>query len=53
MLFKEVIAVYSEKHTEPINAYIVADLYNRWYIQLPLGFKGLINLILNKDFTIE
>jgi hypothetical protein len=45
MLFKETIAVYSENHTKPIKAVWaklrIINCYSRWYIQLPLGFKGL------------
>jgi hypothetical protein len=43
MLFKEIIAAYSENHTKPINTKCsITDCQNRWFIYLPLGFKGLI-----------
>jgi hypothetical protein len=42
MLFKKVIAVYNEKHMEFINTKYITNWENRWYIYLPLGFKGLI-----------
>jgi hypothetical protein len=33
MLFKEVIAVYSEKHTKPINTKCsITDCQSRWFI---------------------
>jgi hypothetical protein len=39
MQFEEVIAVYSESHTKPINMkYRVTDCLDSWDIQLPLGF---------------
>jgi hypothetical protein len=42
MLFKEVIAVYREKHTRPINRKCtVTDWRSRWWIYLRLGFEGL------------
>jgi hypothetical protein len=42
MLFKEIIAVKIENHTKPINAKCrVTDYQSSWYINLPLGFKGL------------
>jgi hypothetical protein len=42
-LFKEIIAVYTENHTKPINIkWTVTDFLSRWYIYLPLGFRGLI-----------
>jgi hypothetical protein len=42
MLFKVIIAVYSENHSKPINAkYSIADCQSRWFIYLPLGLKGL------------
>jgi hypothetical protein len=42
MLFKEIIAVYSENHTKPTNTKCSStDCQNRWFIQLPLGLKGL------------
>jgi hypothetical protein len=41
MLFKQVIAVYSNKHTKRTNIkYGIIDCYSMWYILLP-GFKGL------------
>jgi hypothetical protein len=41
-LFKEIIAVYSEIHRNPINAKRnVTDSKNMWYIYLPFVFKGL------------
>jgi hypothetical protein len=34
MLFKEVIAVYSENHTNPTNTkYRITDWYDNWNIQ--------------------
>jgi hypothetical protein len=42
MLFKEVVAVYSDNHTKPINTKrSITDCQSRWLIQLPLGLKGL------------
>jgi hypothetical protein len=42
MLFKEIIIVDSEKHTETINRKCrVTDCYSGWYIYLPFVFKGL------------
>jgi hypothetical protein len=42
MLFKEVIAVYSENHTKPINTKRnITDSQSRWFIELPFGVKGL------------
>jgi hypothetical protein len=42
MLFKEIIAVYSENHTKPINTKCsITDCKSRWLIWLPLGLKGL------------
>jgi hypothetical protein len=41
-LFKEIIAVYSENHAKPINTKCsITDCQSRWFIQLPLGLKGL------------
>jgi hypothetical protein len=43
MLFKEIIAVYSENNKKPINAKCtVTDCYSSWYIYFTLGFKGLM-----------
>jgi hypothetical protein len=43
MLFKEIIAVCSETGSKHLGAkFTVTDSQNRWYIFLPLGFKGLI-----------
>jgi hypothetical protein len=43
MLFKEIIAVYSENHTKPINTKCsITDCQSRWFIWVPLGLKGLI-----------
>jgi hypothetical protein len=43
-MFKEIIALYTENNTRPINIKrIVTDYYNRWYIQLPVDFKQLIS----------
>jgi hypothetical protein len=40
MLFKEVIAVYSENHTKPINTKrSITDCQSRWFIELPLGVR--------------
>jgi hypothetical protein len=42
MLFKEIIAVYTENRTKSINKTCrVIDCESRWYMYLPLGFKGL------------
>jgi hypothetical protein len=42
MLFKEIIAVYSENHTKPINTKrSITDCHSRLFIQLLLGLKGL------------
>jgi hypothetical protein len=42
-LFKEIIAAYSENHVKPINTKCsITDCQSRWFIQLPLGLKGLI-----------
>jgi hypothetical protein len=42
-LFKEIIRVYTENHTKPINTKCrVNDCRSSWYKQLPLCFKGLI-----------
>jgi hypothetical protein len=41
-LFKKIIAVYSENRTKSISTkYRVIVCKSRWYIWLPLGFKGL------------
>jgi hypothetical protein len=51
MLFEEIIAVYSEKHTKHINTKCsIADCQSRWYIYLPLGLKGLVIYICNFVF---
>jgi hypothetical protein len=42
-LFKEIIAVYSENHAEPIHTKrSITDCQSRWFIYLPLSLKGLI-----------
>jgi hypothetical protein len=42
-LFKEIITVYSEEHIKLINTkYSLTDLKKSWDIELPLGFKGLL-----------
>jgi hypothetical protein len=41
MLFKEIIAVYTEKHIKSVRKLSVTDCSRRRYIQLPLGLKGL------------
>jgi hypothetical protein len=42
MLFKEIIAVYSENHEKPIDAkFSITECQSRWFIYLPLGLKGL------------
>jgi hypothetical protein len=44
MLFKEIIAVYSENHAKPINTKCsFTDCQSRWFIELTLGLKGLSN----------
>jgi hypothetical protein len=46
MLFKEIIAVYSEKHAKPINTTCsITDCQSRWFIYLPLGLRGLMNSV--------
>jgi hypothetical protein len=43
MLFKEIIAVYSENHTKSKNTKRnIIQCQSRWFIYLPLGLKGLI-----------
>jgi hypothetical protein len=40
MLFKEIIGVYNEKHTKPINTnaeLLIVKTF--WYIQLPFIYK--------------
>jgi hypothetical protein len=42
MLFKEIIHVHIESHTKLINTKSsVTNCQRRWYIYLPIGFKGL------------
>jgi hypothetical protein len=42
MLFKEIIAVYSENLAKPLNTKCsITDCQSRWFIYLPLDFKGL------------
>jgi hypothetical protein len=42
MLFKEIISVYSENHTKPLNAkHIINDCYGNWDTELKAGFRGL------------
>jgi hypothetical protein len=42
MLFKEIIAVYSENHNKSTKTeYKVVDYWRRWNVYLPLGFKRL------------
>jgi hypothetical protein len=41
MLFKEIIPVCTESCARPIKLNAVTDLYSRWYILLPFGFKRL------------
>jgi hypothetical protein len=42
MLFKEIVAIYSENHAKPINTKCsITDCQSTWFIQLPLGLKGL------------
>jgi hypothetical protein len=41
-LFKEMIPVYSENRTKPMNTkWTVIDCWSRWDVWLPLGFKEL------------
>jgi hypothetical protein len=43
MLFKEIIAVYSENHVKPINTKCsITDCQSRWLIYFPYSLKGLI-----------
>jgi hypothetical protein len=52
MLFKEMIAVYSEKHTKPINTkYSIIDCQDTWNIYLPLDFEGY-SLFSRSELTI-
>jgi hypothetical protein len=45
MLFNEIIAVYSQNHTEPINTKSSVIIKTGRGIYLPLGFKaGVLNL---------
>jgi hypothetical protein len=42
MPFKETVTVYSENHAKPINTKCsITDCQSSWFIQLPLGLKGL------------
>jgi hypothetical protein len=41
MLFREIIAVYSGDHTKHTHTKWRVDCWSRWYVYLPLGFKGL------------
>jgi hypothetical protein len=41
MLLEEIIAVYTENHTKHNTKCNVNDCQSRWYIQLPISFKGL------------
>jgi hypothetical protein len=47
MLFEETIAVYCETHTTHTHTHTVCgqnvgfNVYNRWYIQQPMGTEGL------------
>jgi hypothetical protein len=51
MLFKEIIAVYSENHTKPLNTKCsITDCQSRWFMLLSLGLKGLIELHTNSKF---
>jgi len=48
MLFKEVIAVYSENHAKPINTKCsITDCQRRWFIYLPLSLKELNEVTLH------
>jgi hypothetical protein len=43
MLFKEIIAVYSENHAKSINTkFSITECQSRWFIYLPLGLEELI-----------
>jgi hypothetical protein len=46
-LFKELITVYTENHIQPINTNAVLLLVQAdgTYIYLPLGFKGLMAIV--------
>jgi hypothetical protein len=47
MLFKKIIADYSENHGNPINTKCsITDCQSRWFILLPLGLKGLTDAML-------
>jgi hypothetical protein len=42
MLFKEIIAVYSENHAKPLSTkFSITDCQSRWFIYVPLRLKGL------------
>jgi hypothetical protein len=56
MLFKEIIAAYSENHAKDINTkFSVAACKSRWCIQLPLGLKGLSlhTVLCSEQFNLE
>jgi hypothetical protein len=42
MSLKEIVTVYSENHTKPINTKYSYRLLKQGDIYLPLGFKGLV-----------
>jgi hypothetical protein len=51
ILCKEIITIYSENHTKPINIKCsITDCLSRWFIYLLLGLKGLT--ISNAAFCI-
>jgi hypothetical protein len=53
-LFKEIIAVYSENHTKPINKkFSITDCQSRQFIYLPLGLKRLREIRINICGTTE
>jgi hypothetical protein len=53
MLFKEIITVYAENHSIPINTKcILIYCWRSWYIQLPFGFKRLNFTFLYPDTPI-
>jgi hypothetical protein len=53
MLIKDIIAVYSENHKNPINTKCnITECQSRWFIYLPLSLKGLMPLKLLKNHGI-
>jgi hypothetical protein len=54
MLFKEIIAVYTENTTEPINTErSVTGCYMRWHMQVALHLEGLRRLTTLKGLVLH